>query len=182
MSEIVILSSSIRKGRNSDRVALYLQRFIKDNRNELAEIIDLEKIGFPLFEERLKYLESPSKEILDFAARIKNAKAVIIVSPEYNGGYPASLKNVIDLLYDEWRRKPVAIAAVSSGDFGGTQMIQQLQFVLWKIGAWMVPARFHVAKVTDTFSEDGLPSNKERSDKQAKGFVDEIFWCIERSK
>ena len=82
---------------------------------------------------------------------------MIIIAPEYNGGYPASLKNVIDLLTDEWRKKPVAISTVSDGSFGGTQVITALQFSLWKIRAWTVPAMFPVPKVMETFDEEGNP-------------------------
>ena len=48
--------------------------------------------------------------MLEFADKITKAVGVIIVTPEYNGGYPASLKNAIDLLYAERKRKPVALA------------------------------------------------------------------------
>jgi NADPH-dependent FMN reductase len=55
-------------------------------------------------------------------------------TPEYNGGYPASLKNVIDLLDYEWHRKPVVISTVTSGAFGASQVLISLQFILWKSG------------------------------------------------
>jgi NAD(P)H-dependent FMN reductase len=179
MNKILIISTSVRKGKKSDRVALYFESFLKQKGIQ-AEVMDLAVLDFPIFEERLKYLENPSEKVKKFSADINAADGIIIVAPEYNGGYPASLKNAIDLLYDEWKRKPVAIAAVSSGDFAGTQMIQQLQFILWKIGAWMVPARFHVSKVAETFNEDGSATNPERSDRQASGFVDELLWCVQR--
>ena len=50
----------------------------------------------------------PSASLLDFVEKIKTADGVILVTPEYNGGYPAALKNVVDVLNLEWRRKPVA--------------------------------------------------------------------------
>jgi NAD(P)H-dependent FMN reductase len=59
---------------------------------------------------------------------IESADGVIIISPEYNGGYPAALKNVIDLLTTEWTKKPIGIVPVSSGSFGGMQVLQQLQY------------------------------------------------------
>jgi NAD(P)H-dependent FMN reductase len=107
---------------------------------------------------------------------------VIIVTPEYNGGYPASLKNVIDLLYAEWQRKPVAISTVSDGIFGGTQVITSLQFSLWKIKAWTVSAMFPVPNVIDAFDENGNPANKEAVDKRATIFINELLWCIEAKK
>jgi NAD(P)H-dependent FMN reductase len=178
MPNIVIISSSVRTGRNSHRVAIYFYNYLKENNIATTEILDLNDYKFPLFEERLKYQKTPSEVVMSFAEKIRNADGVIIVTPEYNGGYPASLKNVIDLLYDEWFRKPVAISTVSAGDFGGTQVITSLQFTLWKIRAWTVPATFPVARVSEKFDEDGVPANKPEEDKRASRFINELLWCM----
>lgn len=179
MPHITILSASIRTGRNSHRVALYFKNYLEDNKLATVEILDLNEYKFPLFEERLRFQKSPEKNVLDFADRIKSADGVLIVTPEYNGGYPASLKNVIDLLYDEWRRKPIAISTVSDGGFGGMQVITSLQFSLWKIQAWTVPAMFPVPKVKEAFDETGIPADKTATDKRADRFIKELLWCIE---
>lgn len=139
----------------------------------------MQQYNFPLFTERLRYQSSPSTGMLDYAEKVKTADGIIIVVPEYNGGYPASLKNAIDLLTEEWRRKPVAISTVSDGVFGGTQVITSLQFSLWKIKAWTVPAMFPVLKVEESFSTEGVPSDKEQTDKRADIFIRELLWCIE---
>jgi len=182
MHHIAILSASVRTGRNSHRVALYFNKFIGERNLASTEIVDLQEYNFPLFHERLQYLESPAEEVLDFAKRIRSADGVIIVTPEYNGGYPASLKNVIDLLTNDWRRKPVAISTSSDGSFGGTQVITSLQFSLWKIKTWTVPAMFPVPKVNVTFNDEGIPIDKEATDKRATAFVNELLWCIEAKK
>ncbi len=179
MKTIAIISSSVRRGRNSHRVALYFRNYIEENNLAKAEIVDLEEYDFPLFDERLRLQKNPSPGAISFAATIRDADGVIIVTPEYNGGYPASLKNVVDLLYDEWRRKPVAISTVSEGPFGGTQVITSMQFSLWKIGAWTVPAMFPVPKVTDSFDETGVPADKAAADKRAAKFISELMWCID---
>ena len=179
MPHIAIISSSVRTGRKSDRVALYFKQYIETNNHGTAEIIDLETYNFPIFSERLRLLKEPTAAAIDFAEKIKSAEGVIMVSPEYNGGYPASLKNVIDLLYDEWHRKPTAIATVSAGAFGGTQVITSLQFVLWKMRAWTVPAMFPVPNVEKSFDETGNATDAEATDKRAKGFISELLWCME---
>src|SRR5215510_7681876 len=112
MPHIAILSASVREGRVSHRVALYFQNYLTEKKLATVEILDLHAYNFPLFEERLKYQKDPSPQVLDFASRVANADGVIIVTPEYNGGYPAALKNVVDLLYTEWQRKPIAISTV----------------------------------------------------------------------
>jgi len=179
MPHIIIISSSVRTGRNSHRVALYFKTYLESNNLSTVEILDLKEYNFPLFDERLRFQKSPTAKMLDFANKVKTADGILIVTPEYNGGYPASLKNVIDLLYEEWHRKPVAISTVSDGSFGGTQVITSLQFSLWKIRAWTVPAMFPVPKVDEAFDENGNPADKIATDKRAKKFIDELLWCIE---
>ncbi len=179
MSQISIISSSIREDRNSHRVALYLKDYLTDNDLAEAEIIDLRKYKFPIFDERLRVQKDPTKEMTQFAEKIKLSDGIIIVTPEYNGSIPASLKNAIDFLYDEWHRKPIAIATVSTGAFGGAQALISLQFILWKMHAWTVTTVFQVAAVTKSFSESGKAINKEESNKQADMLITELLWCIE---
>ncbi len=177
--KIAIISSSVRIARNSHRVALHFNTFINDKNLASAEILDLDIYKFPVFDERLQYMKSPPQNVLEFADKIQKADGVVIVTPEYNGGYPASLKNAIDLLYPQWKRKPVAIATASNGPFGGAQVNTSLSFTLWKIGALLVPAMFLVAKVQDTYQEDGTPTDQEGTDKRAAKFIEELLWCME---
>ncbi len=177
--KIAIISASVRIGRNSHRVALFFKNYIEANNLATVEILDLMEYNFPIFEERLKFQKDPDPKTNKFAEKIKLADGVIVVTPEYNGGYPASLKNVIDLLGDEWKRKPVAISTVSAGGFGGMNVITSLQYSLWKLQAWTVPALFPVPKVSESYDENGTPSDKAGSEKRAKVFIDELLWCME---
>jgi NAD(P)H-dependent FMN reductase len=178
MPNISIISSSVRIGRKSHRVALYFKKYLEENKLATVEILDLSIYNFPLFKERLKYQKSPAAPVMDFAGKIKSSDGIIIITPEYNGGYPASLKNIIDLLYDEWYHKPVAISTVSDGGFGGTQVITSLQFLLWKMHALTVPAMFPVPKVNDAFDENGNPLDDQVFRKRTENFINELFWCI----
>lgn len=182
MPHIAIISSSVRTGRKTHRVAQFFKKFIQDNYLATTEILDLKEYNFPVFEQRLKYQKEVSEQTLDFAERIRKSDGVIIATPEYNGGYPASLKNAIDLLYEEWHRKPIGLVTVSAGPFGGTQVMVSLQFTLWKMRAWVVPAMFPVAKVKDAYKEDGTPVDKETTEKHARKFMDEMLWCMEAKK
>jgi NAD(P)H-dependent FMN reductase len=179
MKNIAIISASVRLGRKSHRVALYLKNYLQENKVADPEIIDLATLNFPIFEERLRLMPNPTPDILAFAEQVKATDGIIIVTPEYNGGYPASLKNVIDLLYTEWKRKPIAICTVSEGAFGGSQVITSLQFTLWKIGALTVPAMFPIATVDKTFDENGQPSNPTITNKRAASFINELVWLID---
>ncbi len=182
MHNIVIISSSVRTGRKSHRVALFLKNYISENKIGNAEIIDLNACQFPLFDERLRYMKDPAADVLDFAEKIKAADGVIVVTPEYNGGYPASIKNVIDLLVEEWKRKTVALATVSGGAFAGTQAGSSLPFIFLKIGATVVPAAFRVAAVQKAYHEDGTPVDAVTTHHHAQIFLNEFSWYLEASR
>ena len=178
--KIQIISSSIREGRESHKVALYLENWLKNNTNSEVGIIDLKERNYPLFEERLSYMKTKHKGAQEFSDEIKNADAIIIVVPEYNGGYPASIKNVVDLLYDEWQNKAIALAPVSGGVMAGAQVAQQLQFVLYKIGANVIKERFHVGQVQDNFTDSGKSNNDELFDKNAKSVFEGLKNALEK--
>ncbi len=182
MRHISIISSSIREGRKSHNVALYFQSYLQENNLANTEILDLKVFNFPIFEGTLKTLKDPDENVLEFADKIKSSDGIIIVTPEYNGGYPASLKNAIDLLYEEWKHKPIAIVTVSSGPFGGSQALVALQFTLWKMRAWTIPAMFSVPTVDKAYDENGKAMDKLTSDKLAAVFIKELLWCIEADK
>lgn len=179
---ISIISSSVRINRTSHRVALYFQKYLTKNNLAQVEILDLHVYQFPIFNERLNHQPNPSEQVLEFAEKIKASEGIIIITPEYNGGYPASLKNVIDLLYHEWQRKPLAISTISDGQFGGTQVLTSLQFTLWKIRAWVVPAMFPVPNIDAVFDKQGNALDPIAVDKRAHAFVAELLWCMEAAK
>lgn len=182
MNNIVIISPSVRTGRKSHRVAVYFENLIREKNLAGVEIVDLLRYKFPLFEERLKYQNTPLKEASNFAEKIRQADGVLIISPEYNGGSPASLKNAIDLLVEEWYKKPVAFATVSDGNFAGTQAIVSLQFSLSKLGAMIVPATLRFPLIQSAFDENGVPADKEKTDKKSLSFLNELLWYIEARK
>ncbi|HOW10576.1 MAG TPA: NAD(P)H-dependent oxidoreductase [Bacteroidales bacterium] len=182
MSKIVIISPSVRAGRKSHRVAVYIENLIREKNLADVEILDLHRFNFPLFDERLKYQQSPLKEAMAFAEKIRQAEGVVVISPEYNGGSPASLKNAIDLLVEEWYKKPVAFATVSDGNFAGTQAIISLQFSLSKLGAMIVPATLRFPSIQPAFDENGIPAEKEKTDRRTIAFLNELLWYMEARK
>ncbi|MCW5898254.1 MAG: NAD(P)H-dependent oxidoreductase [Flavobacteriales bacterium] len=179
MGHIAILSASVRNGRASHRVALYLQRRIAEHAHHTADLIDLREHDFPIFHERLKFMDDPAPDVVAFADRVRQADGVIIVTPEYNGGMPAALKNVVDLLTQDWRGKPIALAPVSDGAFGGTQVVTQLLFNLWKIRAWVVPGAMQVPTVKDQFQEDGTPEDDKAWARRSDALLEGLTWAME---
>ncbi len=182
MSHIAIISSSVRTERKSHRVALHLERTLKTT-SSTVDLIDLQACAFPLFEERLKFMKEPAANVTDFAQRIRKADGVIIVTPEYNGSFPASLKNVIDLLTEDWKGKPVSLCTVSGGAFAGTQVMVELLFPLWKIKAWVVPSSMQVPKVQEAFGPNGeVLADTEGWERRTKVFLDDLGWAMEAKR
>lgn len=182
MKQIAIISGSVRIGRNSHRIALHFKKYLEENNIAKVVLLDLAEYDFPIFHERLKNQVNPDAKTVDFANKFIASDGILIVTPEYNGGYPAAVKNMVDLLVSEWVKKPVAISTVSDGSFGGSQVIISLQYSLWKLHAWTVPYTFPVPKAQDTFTEDGEPLDTETWMKRTKKFIDELMWVVNKSE
>ena len=173
---VAILSSSVRRGRLSHRVALYVQHYLETRLSISAQIVDLKEYDFPLFDERLAYQTSPSEKLMDFTRRLMGADGIVIVSPVYNASFPAALKNVIDLYYTEWKRKPVGIVSVTSGSVPGIATVQQLQTLMLKLGALVVPVLSTVIQVAETFSETG--QGGAVAERVVRPLLEELQWLM----
>lgn len=156
MKKIAIISGSIRNGRLSHRVALFLKQHLTEYNDINTDLLDLKEFKFPLFEERFAFQEKPSERLIEFTDRFLNADGIILVSPVYNASFPAALKNVIDLYYAEWKHKPAAVVSVTSGPVPGIATIQSLQTLLLKLGAWVVPGLTTIINVGTNFDENGI--------------------------
>ncbi|HEX4025076.1 MAG TPA: NAD(P)H-dependent oxidoreductase [Steroidobacteraceae bacterium] len=105
------------------------------------EIVDLQKWPLPMDDEP----QIPATGIYSephtraWSQKVRDVDAVIFVTPQYNWGYPAPLKNAIDHLYREWRDKPAML--VTYGGHGGTKCAQQLRQVLGAVKARLARAR-----------------------------------------
>lgn len=183
MTNYAILSSSVRTARNSHRVAIFLQKLIEKRQSGTVTMLDLNEYQFPVFTERLRFQPNPHDKLKEFTQKFKDADGLIIVTPEYNGGYPAALKNVIDLYGEEWYHKPVALAAVSEGIYGASQVLTSLQFTLWKLKAFIAPAPFQVKEVSKTFDESGNLQDEEAGKKMMhEKMLEELNWLIEAKR
>ncbi len=126
-----IILGTAREGRQSEKVARFMLEELKKEGIE-SGIIDVRDY-------RIEATDNTKKgsEAKRLAEIIGKADGIVIVSPEYNHGYPGELKMMLDLLYEEYRGKPVLICGVSAGIFGGTRMVEQLRLVC--LGLGMVP-------------------------------------------
>jgi NAD(P)H-dependent FMN reductase len=93
-------------------------------------------------------------DLSEFRNRVKEAEAFMIVVPEYNHGYPAALKFLIDAEYEGWRAKPVSF--VSYGGFsGGIRAVEQLRQVFCELHATTVRDSVHLSNAWGKFDRDG---------------------------
>lgn len=180
MKKIAIISSSVRDGRLSHRVALFLRNYVARMDDVKADLVDLREYDFPVFHERLMNMPDAPDAVRDFARRITEADGVVVVSPVYNASFPAALKNVVDLLVTEWVRKPVLVVTVTFGTNAPIQTAQQLQALFLKLGARVAAPLYTVLNAGTDFSPEGEPAGP-KFEKYAAAPVGELMWLVEKS-
>jgi NAD(P)H-dependent FMN reductase len=159
-------------------VARFIQRRLEERDGIESDLLDLAEYDFPIMEERLRQRDDPPPGLTEFSDRVARADALVIVTPEYNSGYPGVLKNALDYLLPEYRRKPVGISSVSAGPWGGLSALTQLRQVVLSLGALPIPAKFPVRKVQSSFNEAG-ETEDPAYEKSATRFIDDLLWYAE---
>lgn len=148
---IKIIVGSTRQGRFSEKPAQWIFEEAKKLEGVKVELLDLRDYPMPFFDDPM----SPSmakgqyanETVKKWADKINDGDAFIIVSPEYNHGYSAVLKNALDVIYPEWNRKPVGFVAY--GGAMGARSVEQLRQVAVELQ--MAPIRNAVHIPNDIF-------------------------------
>ena len=125
--KITLILGSVREGRQSHKVAHELANRLAAQDQVSVELIDLADINLPMMTERLNKMVNPPENITQFSKSVGSADAIVFVSPEYNGSYSGVLKNATDYLLKEFYRKPIGIATVAGGKFGGLNASHAMQ-------------------------------------------------------
>ena len=178
---VLVILGSVRRGRMSERVAKFVMSRLTSVDGLRAELIDLRELDLPIMEERLGRIEPTPPHVAELGAKIERADALIIVSPEYNHGYPGVLKNALDYFYAQYKRTPVALVTVSNGGHGGVNAWAQLVTVFAQLGAIVLPQTVAVSKVDQAFAEDGTPLEPSYI-KRTDGMIAELVWLATRLK
>ena len=136
--KVGIVTGSTRPNRKSPDVASWVLDIARKRNDAEYELVDIQDYELPLLDEPLppamgNYQHAHTKK---WAAKIASLDAFVFVSPEYNHGIPAALKNAIDFLFAEWNHK--AAGFVGYGSAGGSRAVEHLRLVL---------AELHVATV-----------------------------------
>ena len=106
---------------------------------------------------------------------IIRADGLVIVTPEYNHGYPGPLKAVLDLLLREYIHKAVAFVGVSAGPWGGTRVIEAMVPMVREFGLAVTFSDLNFPKVQKTFDAVGKLLDPAY-EKRAQDFLDELVW------
>jgi NAD(P)H-dependent FMN reductase len=136
---IPVVCGSIRPRRRSLRPTQLIVDRVADAGHE-TQLIDLRELALPLYDEEPASEQHPG--VATLREVMGRADAVIWQSPEYNHSFTSAVKNAIDYLDEELRRKPVAVAGLG-GLSGGMRAIEQLKLVLIELHA--LPIRDSVA-------------------------------------
>lgn len=109
---------------------------------------------------------------------VMQGDGLVLVTPEYNHGYPGILKSVLDLLLKEYIHKAVAFVSVSAGPWGGTRVCEALLPVVRELGLAVTFTDLQFPSVGKTFDADGKLLDPAY-EKRVKGFLDELIWMSE---
>lgn len=170
MLKLLIFVGTAREKSKTRKVVDFLMSLISEKYKFEVKVVDPREMNLSLND------EAQDSKFPELKKVVSEADAYIIVAPEYNHGYSAGIKFILDLNLKEYLHKPVSLVGVSNGPFGGARAVQQLVTVTRRLG--MVPTRFDflVSDVNSMFTESGEVEDREKWVKRAIPMLDELDW------
>jgi NAD(P)H-dependent FMN reductase len=136
----------------------------------VLDVIDVAELALPaVHPQRLGPAEAA------YAERIHRAEAFVVVTPEYNHGYPASLKQAIDLPRQQWQAKPVSFVSYG-GLAGGLRSVEQLRQVFAELHAVTIRDTVSFHNYGELFDHSGLLIDPTGPNAAAKVLLDRLAW------
>lgn len=177
---LAVIVASNREGRIAPVVANWFLGLVEPSRTWVVDVLDLAEVKLPDTQAQkpafLGAYESPLIEA--FSERIDAADAYVVVTPEYNHGYPASLKHAIDSVYHEWKRKPVGFVSYG-GVGGGIRAIEQLRLVFAELHTVTLRNTVSIPMARLAFDENGVPLEAGPLEAAATALLAELEWWAE---
>lgn len=168
---IALLIGSTREGRFAPTIARWVVDTTARLRPDMAlDVIDLADVGLPAV-----YPSVNGAEVDAYIERIDRADAFVVITPEYNHGYPASLKQAIDLPMQQWKAKPVAFVSYG-GISGGLRAVEQLRQVFAELHATTIRDTVSFAMAHGLFDAAGDLRQPAGPEAAAKTMLDELAW------
>src|SRR4051812_44647183 len=149
---IPVVLGSVRPRRLSERPA----RLLVERLAALgcaAPLVDLQELDLPLFGQSAH--EHSHEGVARLQAIAAGADAMVWLTPEYNHGYTSAVKNAVDYLHAEIRRKPVAVCGLSGGGLGGARAVEQLKLVLIELHAVTIRDSVYFSDARGIFDVQG---------------------------
>lgn len=172
---IAVIEGSARDKRESIKAA----RFVAAIGREFAgvEIIFVDPKDFT-FPNDGNDSEGKDPRYSEITAR---ADAFFIVTPEYNHSFPGSLKRMLDSEYENYFHKPVALAGVSNGGWGGTRAVENLLPALRTMGLAAIQFTTYFPRIQDIFDEHGQMRSEQadRYTRSIKSEYGELIWMAQ---
>ncbi len=163
----LIIVGSVRPNNKSTRVAKWLEQQLKKDGRLDPELINPEDLDLPFYNEEMGPfgLASSGKDYQNpkgrqWADKVKESKAFVIITPEYNHGYPAILKNTLDWVGPEWKHKPALLISHSWSSIGGSRAVEQLRQVLPELGLITATNAVNISAVSEKIDESGNNSDE----------------------
>lgn len=166
---IPIILGTARKGRRSENAARFVYEAVKERSDIETALIDVRDF-------RLPATDDSEKTALEkkFAEIIARADGLIIVTPEYNHGYPGELKMMLDMAFEEYARKPVALCGTGGG-MGGVRAVEQLRSVFIELSCVLTHEAVYFSNIGDLFDTEGKITDESYSER-VKKLIDELVW------
>ena len=173
MLKLAIIIGSTRPGRVGAAVGRWAYELAKQRGDAEFELVDIEDFNLPLLDEPVPPSQGQySKDhTLAWAAKIDSFDGYVFITPEYNHGTSAALKNAVDFVYAEWNNK--AAGFVGYGSAGGVRAVEHMRLVMAEVQVATVRNQVALSLFTDfenftTFKPD------PRREKSLNGVLDQL--------
>lgn len=169
---IAVLAGTTRERRESIKAAHYVADFGRKLPN--VEIVFVDPKDFTFNGDG----NDPEGKDPRYTEITQRADAFFIVTPEYNHSFPGSLKRMLDSELETYNHKPVALAGVSNGAWGGTRAIESLVPAIRETGLVVLSWDVFFPRVQDLFDEQGhlLSEHQERYAQHLRQLYAELIW------
>ncbi len=176
MPKLMIVIASTRPGRGGAAVADWFVGHARAHGSFAVSVVDLAELNLPFLDEpnhpRLhQYTKAHTRA---WSAQVQAADAFVFVTPEYNYGYPAPLKNAIDYLHHEWAYKPVGFVTYG-GVAAGTRSMQQLKQVVSALKLLPLTEAVNLPFYQQFMDEAGAIQPNQVMTEAASVVLDELF-------
>ncbi|MEW2081144.1 NAD(P)H-dependent oxidoreductase [Streptomyces sp. NPDC005283] len=171
---LAVILGSNREGRFGPVIADWFLSRTAGRQDFAVELIDLAEVDLPTV---LSHRPAPEvqAELAKTAPKLADADAFVVLTPEYNHSFPASIKTLIDWHFGEWQAKPVGFVSYG-GIAGGLRAVEQLRQVFAEMHAVTVRDTVSFHNVGTQFDDEGQHKDPAACDAAAKTMLDQLAW------